>query len=203
MYAVFLACSGMLWAGTPPPERARLPVTHPIARGETHSYELMVPAQTYVRLVLDQVDIDTWVQGEGTAGEAVFESSRGGLGRERYTVASREPGVYRLLVIAAGNSSGKVSYRLWIHEMRRARPTDEAVSEGQRRLDAALRDGQDAAGFRRAAESFAKAGDKPCEMEALSLLGAALHRRAAIMWRPCRCSSGRCRLRDAWETSSK
>jgi hypothetical protein len=78
MYAVFLACSGMLWAGTPPPERARLPVTHPIARGETHSYELMVPAQTYVRLVLDLVDIDTWVQGEGTAWEAVFESSREG-----------------------------------------------------------------------------------------------------------------------------
>ncbi len=114
-------------------------VERELGAGQTHSYQITLAAEQYLRITVDQRGLDVAVTLFGPDGRAEAESDYDAdtNGQEILSLASRTAGASRLAVSSKSKLAGR--YTLKVVELRAATPQDAARSAAYRLLMEARR----------------------------------------------------------------
>jgi CHAT domain-containing protein/Tfp pilus assembly protein PilF len=117
-------------------ERARQleqgkPIERELAGGQSHTYQLTLTADQYVKLVVDQHGIDVGVSLFGLDGKSITEvnSETRTEGREAVSWVAEEAGSYRVDVLAKNKNATAGRYQIQVVELGVATESDRALSE--------------------------------------------------------------------------
>ncbi|HTG85903.1 MAG TPA: CHAT domain-containing protein [Pyrinomonadaceae bacterium] len=110
-------------------------VARDISGGDTHQYNLTVPAGGYAHVDVDQIGINIAVSvfAEGQRVRQVDNSAGGNP--ELFALVAENATTYRLEVAAPDKYAGTAKYTIVLKETRPATATDKATVEGQRRFE--------------------------------------------------------------------
>jgi CHAT domain-containing protein/Tfp pilus assembly protein PilF len=112
------------------------PIERELAGGQSHSYQITLAADQYVKLVADQCGIDVTAKLFGPDGRQTTEidSESRTHGEEAISWVAEEAGRYRLEVVAKYKSAVAGRYEIQLAEMRGATENDRALYKA-RKLD--------------------------------------------------------------------
>jgi len=111
---VVVACATPRPAVQAPRLAAGVPVERDIAEGQSHQYEIALPADSVLFVEVDQLGADVSLSAYGPDGSqlATFDSPTGSNGTEHVRVEAKQAGTYRLDVIALPGQNGKYRARV-------------------------------------------------------------------------------------------
>lgn len=123
--AALAVCLAGVAGGDLRPLRPDVPVEREISPGEAHSYEIEAAAGRYVRVVVEQTEVDLAAEVSGGDGPA-FEVNSPGERQvsEVISLLSGEPASYRIVLRPASGAAAPGRYRIRIAELREALPRD-------------------------------------------------------------------------------
>ncbi|HLF82886.1 MAG TPA: CHAT domain-containing tetratricopeptide repeat protein [Blastocatellia bacterium] len=115
----------------------KLEVGKPIERemkGESHTYEIVLEAERYLDVVVDQRGVDVVVRLIGPDGKQVTEidSPNGTHGPERVEYISESSGSYQVRVASLEKDAAPGKYEIRIVELRAATETDRDLQEASK-----------------------------------------------------------------------
>ncbi len=149
-----------------------------IKRGEIHWYELKLPGKTFVRIDVDQREIDVSLIAVKADGSLMPSVDFGPFGRESMSIAAGLPGVSRLGVRAAQDSTAQGRYEIRWSEKRPVQPDDmkrmraqAAFAEAQQQPATAQSAAKAVALYQEAVALWTETGDRHGEASALDQLG--------------------------------
>lgn len=165
---------------------ASKPVERKIAGGENHYYRIMLVADQYVRLVVDQRGINVSVKLYQPDGKLVAESNRliGAYGPETISWVAGTSGFYKLHVRPAQADQIAAEYEVKISEERTATLQDKnripaqtvfLQAEQLREQETPQSLDQAIAKYEEALQIFRDLGDRAGEAEALNVMGVVYH----------------------------
>jgi CHAT domain-containing protein/Tfp pilus assembly protein PilF len=110
------------------------PVERELTGGQSHSYQITLAADQYVKLIVDQRGIDLVVKLFGPDGKPIteFDSERRVQGEETVQWVAEEAGVYRLDVPAKYKNAAAGRYRIQVMDMGIATESDRALHEARK-----------------------------------------------------------------------
>jgi CHAT domain-containing protein len=164
-----------------------VPIARALVGGEVHTYRVTLAGGQYLRIVVDQGDIDVVATVFGPTGQPLVQvdSQNGWFGPEPVSVVAETSGEYRIELLAYSQLPAPGRYEVRIEELREATQADknrfaaqQGLSEGNQllwqdtaeSLPAAMAKYEDALGRWRGAD------DPAGEAETLQKIGSA-HRR--------------------------
>jgi CHAT domain-containing protein len=110
------------------------PVERELASGQTHTYQITLSADQYVKLVIEQRGIDVVAKLFGLDGKQLteFNSERRLQGEESVQWVAEEAGSYRLDVSARYKNAAAGQYRIQVRELGVATAGDRALYEARK-----------------------------------------------------------------------
>src|SRR5688572_22855231 len=110
------------------------PITRELSRGHSHSYQIVLAADQYLLVVVEQRGIDVGVQLLGPDGRQVmeFDSEIKDYGQEQVSQVAEVSGSYRLNLQAKQEVAPAGRYEIRLVELRDATERDRALQEGRR-----------------------------------------------------------------------
>ncbi len=154
----------------------------PLAAGDQHEYSVDLEEGSFLYLVAEQRGVDLVIHLYDEAGRLLMEVDRpsGAWGGETLQYVTEKRGLHRILIEPFPESVGDGLYRLKVHELRPALPSDRKRIEQAKELSRAVRLSRQ--GARREAISIIQesvdllrqTGDSRGEAEALINLGRTL-----------------------------
>ncbi|MDX2042471.1 MAG: CHAT domain-containing tetratricopeptide repeat protein [Acidobacteriota bacterium] len=107
------------------------PIERELAGGQSHSYQLKIPAGQYVKLLVNQRGIDIKLRFSGQDNKQLIEWDRqpGGNGEENLEWAVESEGVYRLIIIPTSQTARVGSYELIWKELRAAETREQKLTK--------------------------------------------------------------------------
>jgi CHAT domain-containing protein/Tfp pilus assembly protein PilF len=109
----------------------RKPIERELAGGQSHTYQITLTADQYVKLVVDQRGIDVVVRLFGPDGKQIaeFDSETRTEGPEAVSWVAEEAGIYRVDVLAKYKNAVAGRYQIQVVELGVATESDRALSE--------------------------------------------------------------------------
>lgn len=181
-----------------PSELGSAPISRAISRGQINRHALPLREGEFVRLRLDQLEIDCRIEIAAPDGSTLVDLNTVIAGMETAVWVARQTGVYTIAIQAAADDAAKGRYRLRLDERRRAGPADQGRVAAQQDLERALEEQQPEpaiAHFQRCISSSAQVAEEWTEATCQTNLTERLHRaarfaeavetanRAHLLWR--------------------
>jgi CHAT domain-containing protein/Tfp pilus assembly protein PilF len=117
------------------------PIERELAGGQSHTYQITLIADQYVKLVVDQRGIDVVMRLFGPDGKQIaeFDSETRTEGQETVSWVAEEAGSYRVDVLAKYKNVAAGRYQIQVVELGVATESDRALSEALKLNTAFLR----------------------------------------------------------------
>lgn len=129
--------------------------------GQNHTYQINLNAGQYLKVVVEQQNLDVSISIYDTDGKQLSQSDSPGeaYGKELLALIAQKSGDYTLEVQAAPEQSKSGKYQITITDLREPKATDNASFAAQQILSAAYQDVQQGteASFQKAIEKYQKA----------------------------------------------
>ncbi len=155
------------------------PIQRDLAPGQAHTYQIEVPAEQFLQVIVDQRGVDVAVTLSDPFGEKLIQMDRaiGAQGPEPLIGVTKTAGGHTVEVVAASGLRPVGRYEIWVEQLRPAIGTDQPRASAMEIFsDANLLYWE--GDHRRAAEQFEEAqakwqelGDRAWQAESLVWLG--------------------------------
>jgi CHAT domain-containing protein/Tfp pilus assembly protein PilF len=108
-----------------------IPIEGELAGGQSHSYQMVLTTNQYVKLVVEKRGIDVTVKLFGPDGKQIteYDSEIRTQGLETVELVAEETGNYRLDVAAKQKDAPSAGYLIGVMELRRATESDRALQQ--------------------------------------------------------------------------